>query len=135
MSDYEWWKYRPPIHPEAPSDFDLCGGCGISRDMHPQNATCPGGDWRTIGYVGDYGDPRPPEFNDAQFRDPNERTTAAGEYIWWIPQDDQLPPPDGEAGGGVGAPLAPPPTKGGPGGEVTPTRAQQDLEILTAALI
>lgn len=86
-----WWKVRPPVVEGAETIYDLCGYCGVSRDCHPhaissmtQDIVCQGLDWRQIGYVGEYGDPRPGKYNGREpYRDPNEPGTMAWAFYPW----------------------------------------------------
>lgn len=98
MYENPWWFYLPYVLPGEGTKFDLCGVCGVSRDRHPRvidprlnPKECVGLDWRKIGYVGDYGDPEPSEFEgNAPFRDPKSPRYHDGEYHWWeLP--DKLP--------------------------------------------
>ena len=56
LSAPPWWDELPPA-PDGPHlwpNTDLCGTCGLSRDCCSSDAPHEHGDWRTLGFVGEY---------------------------------------------------------------------------------
>jgi hypothetical protein len=93
-----WWLALPSATTETP--YDLCGDCGVSRDLHPRNG-CAGVDWRVLGFVGIW-DGRPtmghPNVSDPPWRptpgEPHympEKVDSDGDYIWWFDKDHPVP--------------------------------------------